>query len=813
LRRSAQRNLRGILEKLPKTLDETYERVLKDINEDNREHARRLLHCLAVAIRPLRVQELAEILTFDFDDVEGGVPKFHADWRWKDKEEAVLSTCSSLISVVGRRGASPVVQFSHFSVKEFLVSDRLASSTPDVSRYHILHGPAHTILAQACLGFLLHLDDRIDGEAVNGFPLAKYAAKHWVAHAQFEGVASHVEDGMRSLFDPDKRHLVAWLGIYDIDPWSKKETAVTPNPLYYASLCGFHDLVEHLVINHPQLLHITCKYGSPLLAALSEEHIRVAEFLLRHGGNDVHRTDGQTPLHVAIVDENVYAVSFLLSHGADVNSQSDNLWTPLHVASSRPSPSLEVAQMLLKRGADANSCNDEGKTPLFLLLDGEYEAYLLDFVQLLLEHGANANIQDKDSTTPLVLATKWRWHEIARVLLEHGADPNLKNNDGVTPLHLLLDLEGYIDEHDLLRSVQLFLEHGANVNAQDKDHTTPLHLAMKWALHGTARALLDHGAEPNSKNDDGKTPLHLLIDDINYNHIGKDNVLGSVQLLLERGADVNEQDQDHTTPLHLAMKWALHGSARVLLERGAEPNVRNDDGKTPLHLVFESKYYSGDSDEEILRASATRLLLEHGADVNSQDKNHITPLLLAIRRKLYEVTRLLLVRGANPNVKNVGGKAPLHLLLDGDFAHKGDIPGLVHLLLDRGADVNTQDRNQATPLLLAMERHMVDIARILLDRGAEPNLKNIKGKTPLHLLLERYFGIHEDISDFLVVERLLLERGADVNAQDEDNTTPLNLASNHRRPEFAQIIFDHHDGNGENDRHPAAQVHVTLEGE
>src|ERR1700733_6221635 len=95
LRRSVQRNLRGILEKLPKTLDETYERVLKDINEDNREHARRLLHCLAVAVRPLRVEELAEILAFDFDDIEGGIPKFQAGWRWKDHEEAVLSTCSS----------------------------------------------------------------------------------------------------------------------------------------------------------------------------------------------------------------------------------------------------------------------------------------------------------------------------------------------------------------------------------------------------------------------------------------------------------------------------------------------------------------------------------------------------------------------------------------------------------------------------------------------------------------------------------------------------------------------------------------------
>jgi hypothetical protein len=86
LRRSTQRNLRGILEKLPKTLDETYERVLKDINEDNREHAHRLLHCIAVAIRPLRADDLAEILTFDFDDVEGGIPKFHADWRRKGQE-------------------------------------------------------------------------------------------------------------------------------------------------------------------------------------------------------------------------------------------------------------------------------------------------------------------------------------------------------------------------------------------------------------------------------------------------------------------------------------------------------------------------------------------------------------------------------------------------------------------------------------------------------------------------------------------------------------------------------------------------------
>ena len=149
-----QRDVRGILSRLPKTLDETYERVLRAIHDDIKEHARRLLHCLAVAVRPLRVEELAEILAFDFDAAKGDIPEYHADWRWKDQEEAVLSTCSSLITIAeynGSNGSTRVVQFSHFTVKEFLMADRLATPTRDVSEYHILLEPAHTIIAQACL--------------------------------------------------------------------------------------------------------------------------------------------------------------------------------------------------------------------------------------------------------------------------------------------------------------------------------------------------------------------------------------------------------------------------------------------------------------------------------------------------------------------------------------------------------------------------------------------------------------------------------------------------------------------------------------
>jgi hypothetical protein len=214
-------NLRQFLNELPESLDETYERILKGINKAQKEDARRLLQCLTVAARPLRVEELAELLAFDFQATSGGgIPALRADWRWNDQEQAVLSTCSSLIAIV-RDGDSRVVQFSHFSVKEYLTSRRLASSGGDVSRFHVDLNAAHTILAQACLGTLLRLDEHTGNGGSQGFPLVEYAAQHWVEHAQFEDVSSRVQDGMDDLFDGSKPYFSAWLRVHDIDEhWS-----------------------------------------------------------------------------------------------------------------------------------------------------------------------------------------------------------------------------------------------------------------------------------------------------------------------------------------------------------------------------------------------------------------------------------------------------------------------------------------------------------------------------------------------------------------------------------------------------------------
>jgi len=175
------------------------------------------------------------------------------DWRWEDQEEAVLSICSSLITIVDN-GDSRVVQFSHFSVKEYLTSSRLAQSHGDVSRFFIDLEQAHTVMAQACLSTLLRLDEHAGNNGGKGFPLAKYAAEHWVEHAQFEKVSTRVWDGMVDLFDTSKPHFAVWLRVHDVDEsWTFFSLAPRGggSPLYYASFCGFYDLAKRLITKHP----------------------------------------------------------------------------------------------------------------------------------------------------------------------------------------------------------------------------------------------------------------------------------------------------------------------------------------------------------------------------------------------------------------------------------------------------------------------------------------------------------------------------------------------------------------------------------
>jgi hypothetical protein len=159
---------------------------------------------------------------------EAAHPTFNAAWRPENAEEAVLSACSSLISIIDR-GGNQIVQFSHFSVKEYLTSERLATAEERLSYYHILPEPAHTILAHASLSVLLRLNDKMDRDTMSQFPLASYAARHWVDHAQFRNVLSHIQEVTERLFDPSKPHFTAWVWLHDVDRYWIEPMSTTHN--------------------------------------------------------------------------------------------------------------------------------------------------------------------------------------------------------------------------------------------------------------------------------------------------------------------------------------------------------------------------------------------------------------------------------------------------------------------------------------------------------------------------------------------------------------------------------------------------------
>jgi hypothetical protein len=387
------------LEELPDSLDETYERILKEIRKPNQRLAHRLMQCLVAAVRPLQVKELAEVLAYNFDGE--GIPKLNSNWRWEDQEGAVMLACSSLVMIV-KDGDSRIVQFSHFSVKEFLTADRLAEPIRDVSRYHIELEAAHTILAQACIGVLLRLDDHVNRDNIKDFPLALYAAEYWPSHAKFGSVSARIKDGMECLFNEDKPHFATWLWIHDEVPFFSCMYTMYPDepgaaPLYHAARLGFRDLAAHLIAEHPE--HVNARNGDR----------------------------SYTAIHAATQGGYTDILSLLLEHDADVDSRDFEYATSLHWAPR--SGKLDIGQCLLDYGADINARDKFGTTPLFnATFHGDVE-----FAQMLLERGAVVDAQDDSGRTSLCWAIVWSEIHVARLLLNHGANVNARDESGRTP--------------------------------------------------------------------------------------------------------------------------------------------------------------------------------------------------------------------------------------------------------------------------------------------------------------------------------------------------------------------------------------------
>ena len=237
----------------------------------------------------------------------------------------------------------------------------------------------------------------------------------------------------------------------------------------------------------------------------------------------------------------------------------------------------------------------------------------------------------------------------------------LANNYGATPMSLAAE----VGNTDMLK---VLLEAGANVESPNADGQTALLAVARTGNVEAAKLLLDHGAAVDAKEKfGGQTPLMWA---------SARRHPEMMQLLASRGADVNARSIDRNYQRHVTAE--------------GRPKNLDSGGLTPLLYAARENC-----------AACVDVLLKNKVDIDLPDPDGVSPLLLAIMNANWDLTKQLVLAGADVNQWNIFGEAPLVTAIDLRNRIDGgrasiDAPNttsglaIVKLLLERGADPNMQ---------------------------------------------------------------------------------------------------------------------------
>jgi uncharacterized protein len=466
---------------------------------------------------------------------------------------------------------------------------------------------------------------------------------------------------------------------------------------------------------------------------------------------------------------------------------------------------------LLEAKADVNAALPDGTTALHWAVENDDAAT----VEQLLKSGANPNAPDRYGVTPLYYAATNGNAAIVRKLLEGAANPNATDKYGDTAL-MAAARSGNAE------TVALLLGHDASVNARDKSTEQT---ALMWAARSNhpeaAQVLIDHGAEVNARTRVGQAPPRRLPLDGGgpgggshglgivrggwpergaqdatpgsmsaLLYAARDGHLDTVKIFVDAKADINQTEANGITPLLISITNAHFDIARYLLDHGAPFNTADWWGRTPLWATVEARNLDNQTgnDPGVDRAAALDLiktLLERGADVNPRTKEYIpirrwlnfvndiswvdftgqTPFLRAALAGDITVMRLLLAKGADPNIPTFSNSTALMAAAGINYAYQQTYTEsvehqmeAVQLCLEKGADVNAVNSMGLTAVMGAANRGLDDIVELLVKKGARLDVKDKQGRDPLTWAKGVYLATHmpeEKPSTMALIQKLM----------------------------------------------------------
>ncbi|KAF4626579.1 hypothetical protein G7Y89_g11575 [Cudoniella acicularis] len=705
--------IKKALAELPKTLDETYARILQDIAENDFDEARSILRWVAFSARPLTLQEVAEAAV-----LRPGDDPLDPDERLYNAED-VLRICHSLISVsreevriCGTDNECDMVRFAHFSVQEYLMSDRSGS-------FSISDKSAHSYIAESCISYFLQMDQLdLSEQCLDDNPLLRYSAEHWFTHVQKiesdEDTASSVLERTYKFLTQDSLNgYLNWLRIRDpgvINPSYKFQSPISnfPPPLYYASFLGFLDATQRLLKTGADVnVHIEY-YGTALHRASQNGHYQIVQWLLDYKANvnTVDRFHSCTALSAASANGHFRIVQLLLDHGADSNICDTNSDTALQEALINGHE--QIFHLLLERGADVNAL---GGGMHRSALQSALAKGRIELARLLVARGADVNCTGGFYGSALAVASGGGNKHMVQQLLKLGADVNAPGSGKYGNALHQATAGGYG------RIVQRLLEAGGDVNPPNcRRWCNPLQAAATRGDHGTFELLLEAGADINARGGWQGSALQAA---------SESGYCKMVERLLDKGVDVNthgDGEYDPGTALQAASTGGDIQIVQLLLKHGADVNIQSGKGRYDAHgTPLQAASSRGHS-------QVVQLLLDSGADVNLPGRDYGSALQAASGRGHDQIVRMLLAHGAEVNSQGDKEHAERSdSLEDRNFkkygnalqaASAGGHYQTVQLLLDSRADINAQNKDYGTALEAALACGQEKMVQLLLEHGA-----------------------------------------------------------------------------------------------
>ena len=602
--------LREALRSLPKTIDDTYSRILCNIPNEYSDYAVSILRWLAYAERPMWLAELGELIAINLS----GDLWFDTDVRFPDPRD-LLDIVPGLLQVEENESKNPIIRLAHFSVKEYLISERIKTQKPQ--KFWSPEIQSHEFIAATCLAYILYFEGKghsfIDPEtfslkSLEKCPLAEYTCRYWNTHAKIAG--SHLsilkDLALEFLRRSDLRK--AWFRGFHGGPLldSRDEEPECIPPLFIAASIGFLGIVQ-ILLESGHDANERCALGTALETAATQGHDTVLRILLENGADpNLLGRDNDPPLQVAARFGTVESVKALIDSGAEMHDERGSFGSSLIAAcvSGHYGPSKEKsAEFLLDKGANVHISSKKYGNALQAACahSGANIALIKKFVSRGMEIDACGG---KYGTALQAACAHSGNNRVIRFLLSQ-ADPciEVKESKYGTALQAIC-----AESHDNDKVVKLLLDNGAKKTARGGKYGTVLHAACYQGNEKVVRLLLrdqclektitaDQNLDVNEVTAQYGTPLHAACLE-RYEKV--------VRLLIGLGADINANDARLGTPLHAACLGRNEKVVRLLVELGANINANVPQLGTPLHLIC-----NGQS-----TAKTAEVLLAKGADVN-----------------------------------------------------------------------------------------------------------------------------------------------------------------------------------------------------